>query len=130
MFIPAGGSVGKESSYNTRVTRDTGSIPGLGRSPGGGHGNPPLYSCLENPMDGDAWWTTVHGVSKSWTRLKRLSTHIHPSSAQISAGLPKAWDCIANKYQVTLVQSQAWKPRSGCRDPHIQSMSSRVAIGH
>ena len=43
--------MGKESSYNTRVTRDTGSIPGLGRSPGGGHGNPLLYSCLENPMD-------------------------------------------------------------------------------
>jgi len=37
--------------------RDAGSIPGLGRSPGGGHGNPLQYSCLENPMDGGAWWT-------------------------------------------------------------------------
>ena len=48
---------------------DLGSIPGLGRSPGEGNGNPLQYSCLENPMDGGAWWATVHGVAKSWTRL-------------------------------------------------------------
>ena len=41
-----------------------GSIPGLGRSPGGGHGNPLQYSCLENPMDRGAWWATVHGDQK------------------------------------------------------------------
>ena len=41
---------------------DLGLIPGSGRSPRGGHGNPPQSSCLENPMDGGAWWTTVHGV--------------------------------------------------------------------
>ena len=46
-----------------------GSIPGSGRSPGGGHGNPLQYSCLENPMDRGAWWATVHGVTKSQTRL-------------------------------------------------------------
>ena len=46
---------------------DVGSIPGSGRSPGGGHGNPLQYSCLENPMDIGAWWATVHGVAKSWT---------------------------------------------------------------
>jgi len=51
------------------------SIPGLGRALGGGHGNPFQYSCLENPMDRGAWWTTVHGVTKSQTRLKRLSMH-------------------------------------------------------
>ena len=44
---------------------DTGLIPGLGRSPGGGHGNPLQYSCLENPMDREAWRATVHGVSES-----------------------------------------------------------------
>ena len=44
-----------------------GSIPGLGRSPGGGHGNQLQYSCLENPLDGGAWQATVHGVAKSWT---------------------------------------------------------------
>ena len=49
---------------------DLGSMPGLGRSPGDGNGNPLQYSCLENPMDRGAWWVTVHGVSKSWTRLR------------------------------------------------------------
>ena len=48
---------------------DTGSIPGLGRSPGGGHGNPLLYSCLENLMDRGVWRATVHGVTKSRTGL-------------------------------------------------------------
>ena len=50
-------------------------IPGSGRSPGGGHGNPFQCPCLENPMDRGAWWATVHVVTKSWTRLKRRSTH-------------------------------------------------------
>ena len=53
-----------------------GSIPGLGRSPGGGHGNPLQYSLLENPMDRGAWQATVHGVAKSQTRLKGLSTRV------------------------------------------------------
>ena len=48
---------------------DPGSIPGFGRSPGEGNGNPLQYSCLENPMDRAAWWATVHGVAKSQTRL-------------------------------------------------------------
>ena len=52
-----------------RNVGDPGSIPGLGRSPGEGHGNPLQYSCLENPMEGGAWWATVHGVAKSQTRL-------------------------------------------------------------
>ena len=51
------------------------SISGLGRSPGGGHGNPLQYSCLENPMDRGAWWATVHGVAKSQTRLM-VTEHI------------------------------------------------------
>ena len=50
-------------------------IPGLGRSPGGRPDNPPEYSCLENSMDRGAWQTTVHGVTKSQTWLKRLSTY-------------------------------------------------------
>ena len=56
----------KESAYNVG---DPGSIPGQGRSPGEGDGNPLQYSCLENPMDGEAWQATVRGVTKSWTRL-------------------------------------------------------------
>ena len=55
--------------------RDTGSIPGLGRSLGEGNGNPLQHSCLENPMDRGAWRATVHGVAKSQMKLKRLSTH-------------------------------------------------------
>ena len=53
--------------------RDLGLIPGLGRSPGEGNGNPFQYACLGNPMDRGAWWTTVHGVTQSWTQLKQLS---------------------------------------------------------
>ena len=55
---------------------DKGSITGLGRSPGGGLGNPLQYSCLENPMDRGAWWPTVHGVTDSWTQLKQLSMYM------------------------------------------------------
>ena len=49
--------------------RDLGSIPGLGRSPGEGNGNPLQYSCLGNPMDRGAWWAAVHGITKSRTQL-------------------------------------------------------------
>ena len=61
-----GGSDGKGSACNAG---DLGSVPGLGRSPGEGNGNPFQYSCLENPMDRGTWWATVHGVTKSRTRL-------------------------------------------------------------
>ena len=64
---------GKESACNAGATGDLGSIPGSGRSPGEGHGNPLQYSCLENPVDRGAQWAIVHGVAKSRTRLKRLS---------------------------------------------------------
>ena len=47
----------------------------LGRSPGEGNGNPLQYSCLENPMDGEAWWAIVHGVAKSQTRLSDFTLH-------------------------------------------------------
>ena len=50
--------------------RDAGSVPVSGRSPGGGQGIPLQYSCLENPLDREAWQATVHEVAKSWTRLK------------------------------------------------------------
>ncbi len=69
-----GGSDGKASAYNAG---DLGLIPGLGRSPGEGNGNPLQYSCLENPMDGGAWWATVHGVAKSRTRLSNFTFTFH-----------------------------------------------------
>ena len=58
---------------SARNAGDLGSIPGSGRSPGEGNGNPLQYSCLENPMDGGAWWATVHGVAKGWTRLSNFT---------------------------------------------------------
>ena len=63
----------KNPPANAGDIRDSGSIPGSGRPPGGGHGNPLQYSCLENPMDRGIWWATVHSVAKSQTQLKRLN---------------------------------------------------------
>ena len=64
MEIFPGGLDGKESACNVG---DLGSIPDLGRSPGGGHSNSLQFSCLENLMDRGVWWATVHGISKSQT---------------------------------------------------------------
>ena len=64
-----GGSDSKESACSAG---DAGLIPGSGRSPGEGNGNPLQYSCLENPMDGGAWWATVHGVAKCQTQLSNF----------------------------------------------------------
>ena len=66
-----GGSEVKASASNAG---NPGSIPGLGRSPGEGNGNPLQYSCLENPMDGGAWQATVHGVAKTGTWLNDLTS--------------------------------------------------------
>ena len=68
------GSIVRNLPANTGDTGDSGSIPGSRRSPGGSHGNPLQYSCLENLMDRGAWWATVHGVTKNQTRLKQLSS--------------------------------------------------------
>ena len=70
MFFPGGSEV-KASASNAG---DPGSIPGSGRSPGEGNGNPLQYSCLENPMDREAQQVTVHGVAKSRTRLSDLTS--------------------------------------------------------
>ena len=64
----------KNPPANAGDSRVMGSIPGLGRSPGDGNGNPIQYSCLGNPMDRGAWQATVLGVAKSQTRL---NTHTH-----------------------------------------------------
>ena len=65
-----GGSDGKTSACNVG---DLGLIPGSGRSPGEGNGNPLQYSSPENPMGGGARWATVHGVAKGWTRLSNFT---------------------------------------------------------
>ena len=66
-----------KSPTNAGDTGDMGSIPGLGRSPGGGHGNPLQYFCLENSMDSGTWETIVHMIMKSRTLLKQLSMHAY-----------------------------------------------------
>ena len=72
-LIAANPALGLSSGSKVKNLPDTASdvglIPGLGRSPGEGNGNPLQYSCLENSMDRGAWWASVHGITKSWTRL-------------------------------------------------------------
>ena len=63
----------KNSPANAGDVRDGSLIAGSGRSPGGGHGNPLQYSCLENPLDRGARWATIHRITQNWTRLKWLS---------------------------------------------------------
>ena len=70
-----------------------GSIPGLGRSPGGGHGNPLKYSCLENPVDRGAWWAAVHRIAQSQTRLKQLSMRACTGEGN---GNPLQYSCRKN----------------------------------
>ena len=65
----------KNLPANVGDIRDVGSIPGLGRSPGGGHGNALQFSCPENPMDRGSWWAMVHRVAESQIRLSDL-THM------------------------------------------------------
>ena len=74
-----GGSDDKASACNVG---DLDSIPGLGRSPGEGNGNPLQYSCLENSMDGGAWWATVHGIAKSRIRLSDFTSLLQLSSKE------------------------------------------------
>ena len=100
-----GGSNGEESACNVR---DLGSIPGLGRSPGEGNGNPLQYSCLENLVDRGAWWATVHGVAKTdtteWLTLSLYTEHLLCfwifSWSKESLGLPKQYvvEFLLNKW--------------------------------
>ena len=76
-----GGSEVKASACNVG---DLGLIPGLGRSPGEGNGNLLQYSCLENLMDGGAWWAKVHGVAKSQTRLSDFTFTLTVSTVSSS----------------------------------------------
>ena len=83
-----GGSDGKASAYNVE---DPGSMPGSGRSPGEGNGNPFQYSCLENPMDGGAWRAAVHRVAKSWTQLSDFTLlYFNVSAVSNSSSVKRA----------------------------------------
>ena len=80
-WVCPGGSEVKCSAHNAG---DVGLIPGSRRSPGEGNGNPLKYSCLENPMDGGAWWATVHGVHKESDTAERLHLPVLRNSGQLS----------------------------------------------
>ena len=80
-----GGSVVNNLPANAGNTGDSRSIPGSGRTPGGRNGNPLQYSCLENSMDTGAWQATVHGVTKSWTRLSTLTCTLPLSHNTVSS---------------------------------------------
>ena len=71
--------VAKNLPANARDVKDTGSVPVLGRSPGGGHGSSLQYSCLENPMDRGTWWVTVHGVTEGQLSTCPPSPRVGPS---------------------------------------------------
>ena len=108
--------VAKNPPANAGDVRDTGSIPGLGRSSGGGHGNPVQYSRLENPMDGGAWRATVHGVTKSQTRLKWLSPHAVISDAEYlftcltAISTSSLGKCLLRSSALKLMFTSLWSP--------------------
>ena len=85
-----------------------GSIPGLGRSPGGGHGSSLQCSCLENPRDRGALWAVVHGMSKSRTLLKRLSTH-----ALTGLGDPCMHASVSERAEVSASSLAGWPALGG-----------------
>ena len=102
-----GDASGKEPACQCSRHTDMGSIPGPGRSPGEGNGNPLQYSCLENPMDRGAWRATVREAPKSQIWLKQVSTHAHALGIAVQGALLKyayihwggAWGLMKQHYQ-------------------------------
>ena len=92
----------KNPPANAGDTKDSGSIPELGRYLGRRNGNPLQYSCLENPMDRGAWWAAVHRVAKSRTRLERLIMHA----------------CIRGQYLSFVTHNRDYSS-SGCLEPEV-----------
>ena len=108
-----GGSDDKESACNAGYA---GSIPGLGRSSREGNDQPLQYSFLENPKDRGAWWATVHGVTKSWTRLSETHTNTHTNTESGTWGQEKGiwlpsyiWTIISI---LSIFLEQRWGPMS------------------
>ena len=107
-----GGASGKEPACQCRGIIDVGSIPGSGRSPGGGNGSPLQYwrnSSLENPMDRGAWWATVCGLAKSRTWLKWLSMHIRKLINAFS-GVPGLWWTLGKYYCCSYLTNNTKNP--------------------
>ena len=116
----------KNSPANTGDTRDVGSIPGLGRSPGGGHGNSLQYPCLQNPMDRGSWWAAIHTVTKSQTWLKQFST---PALAIPLPGIyqNKLKSSHSNRYICTLIFIAAlFTIAKRCKQPKFLSTNKWI----
>ena len=108
-----GGSEVKASACNAG---DPSSIPELGRSPGEGNSNPLPCSCLENPMEGGAWWTAVHGVAKSRTRLSDF-THSLPQCAKSLQSHPTLCDPMDCSLPGSSVSRQGYWSGLPCPPP-------------
>ena len=105
----------KDPPANARDLKNMGSIPGLGRSPGAGHGNPLQYSCLENSIDRGTWRAAVHGVARSWTRLSDSTFNFKgfPSGSDGKASACNAGD---------------WVRSLGWEEPLEQGMATHSSI--
>ena len=109
---------GKESACNLGDAGDTGSIPGSGRSPGGGHGNPLQYSCWDNPMDREAWWATVHVDVKSWTGLSRSLTEHNSYHRLLLLFFVKPEGSVRCRAQLRLPRASGDGKDAGSREAH------------
>ena len=107
---PPPSAVVKNWPISARDARDLASIPGLGRSPGEGNGNPLHCSCLDNPMDGGARWATVHGVTKSQTRLSTKTC----GTCFSGRSLPVFFWCLPRPYPGWVLQrSESTRSKTG-----------------
>ena len=104
----------KNPSANAGDVGDAGSIPGSGRSPGEGHGNPFQYSCLENPLARGAQWATDHTVVKSRTRLKQLSTHKDISQIRVRVTL-RQWSPTFSAPGTSFMEDSVFARTGGLR---------------
>ena len=105
-------------------TRDMGAIPGLGRFPGGGNGNPLQYSCPEKPMDRGAWLATVHRVAKSWMRCSNLAyiQHLQEHLCMRQGDPPSP--TLAGPWPLQLGKSEC----EGCCVPVISAATAPVSL--
>ena len=107
----------KHLPTNAGDIRDAGWIPGLGKYPGAGNGNPLQCSCLENPMDRKAWWTTVQGVTMSQTQLNNSHTHIHTHTLIIFPGGSAGKESACNAGDPGLIPGLGRSPGAGNGNP-------------
>ena len=112
--LKPGGSTVKESAYNAG---GVGSIPGLGRSPEEGNGNPLQCSCLENPSDGGAWWAAIYGVAQGQTRLKQFSS----SSSSYYHGGSDGKESACSAGYSGLIPGSGRSPEEGNGNPLLYS---------